>query len=800
MLTEDNAPGIEAPDESQGYSIMKSLSDSDFPNPIADPEFMSGENGQDLVDAINTINQNLLHINAGTSPRDRDSLGGQGGVTDQIGETIVRINPQGGGKPTKKDYGDIPGPYINGYYNVTNTIARNLYGNQSQRVKDRIDETISRASIPPFGPNGDPCNFGKDEQRALATLNSINQRMFNFILNVQPLFNYGFPLATPDTVNMMISYLQHKIISDFERSGNLGILIQGVDFVARTCSTTEPPDGEVEFNPALIQDPMERIKYIIGQVYKQVIYNIGVDGKDYIPDNTTGGWGTVGENLFESLNNNSGRNPDRNFNLNDSQRYGMLTTYFHNGENLGRIGQQQYRLPDYLRVNVNRRLIGFDGIADGVRDFRYKQFLGLVPIPLLIGLHYIYYDKVVAVTEKYPTMAYYANKRLEDADNSLRMLIQEESTPLTQIPSIELVGPPSIANIIAKDEALRLKRLAVKKNQLENAPPPRQVQQMNLGLVDEDEREDANERGRQEGGDDQAQEGDRQEEQDRNYPRQFGGKTYNSQNELVRDKTKYEDLMSRADTIRNYKRALETRLRAFGEAVARSEAVYKDTDHWGSEYDRYDAFIQVDGNNNTGFRGRIHEFILNVNRKSSLGLTQYGTRRADGGGSHDQLIYNNSRDLQVTNMDTITPGDIQVSKQLHPSNPPVRSEAGRGLGPFGDMLIAGWRSATGGAYDRSERDAFYTNISNALESAYGWQQRPPNDGDARGEPFEALTKARAAVRNNTVFGIICLITFTTAQLDEAALFRDLRINAWDPEERIRVTGIIQEMDDFIRRT
>ena len=134
-------------------------------------------------------------------------------------------------------------------------------------------------------------------------------------------------------------------------------------------------------------------------------------------------------------------------------------------------------------------------------------------------------------------MAYYAKKRLEDADNSLRMLLREESNPITQIPSLELVGPPSIADLIEKDERLRKKRLALKRQQLENAPPPGFGQLMNLRIISDDEREDANERGRQEGGGDQAQEEDRQEEQNRNYPRQFGGKTYNSQDELVGDKS-----------------------------------------------------------------------------------------------------------------------------------------------------------------------------------------------------------------------------------------------------------------------
>jgi hypothetical protein len=55
-------------------------------------------------------------------------------------------------------------------------------------------------------------------------------------------------------------------------------------------------------------------------------------------------------------------------------------------------------------------------------------------------------------------------------------------------------------------------------------------------------------------------------------------------------------------------------------------------------------------------------------------------------------------------------------------------------------------------------------------------------------------------RNNTVVGIICLISYTVAQLDESALFRDLGISSWNPEERTRVSGIIEEMTNFIART
>ena len=779
-LVDDNTPSGEEDAGRRQYSILAAVSDI----PLSDPEYMSGENGESILNTINSINQNLLHINAGMQVGERDDLGGHGG-TKQVARAIAALPANRGRSATYVDYSAVASQYINGYYNVARSVAYNLYGNASKNVVDRVDGTISRASVPPFGPNGDPCNFGKDEQRALATLNSINQRIFSFVLNTAPLYNMGFPAATPDTLSMLAAYLQHKIISDFERKGNLGIVLTGVDFVARTCSTTEPPDGEVEFNPALLQDPKERLEYIVKQMLIQVLFNTSKDGKDYITDDSFTGWGTLSENMFESIN--TGGGTGSKYGLNDSQRYGMLTSYFHNGQNLGRTGNATYNLPSYLRT---AGLEDLPGIRDNVREFRYEQFLGLVPVPLLTGLNFIYYDKVVNVVGKFPTMAYYATKRLEDADNALRSLIQEESTPILEIPDINLVGPPTISDIIAKDERLRLERLAAKKAQLiaqeeddddDNglpAPPP----VVPMQVVTPEERDEANRRGGEEGGQEQ-----QREELVERFPRSFGGKAYNNENELVRDKRKYEDLLERANTLRSHKTALETRLRRFGNEVARSEAAH------GNDYD---YFIRVSGETNTAFRGRIHEFVLNINRGSTLGITQYGTNRTNGGGDNDQRRYNNSTDLRVTNKDRITPTDLTTSRRFHPTNPPVRAEALRNfsLSPLLAMLHAGLESNTGGLGDRFESTAFYTHLLNAANEAFGLRARGTAEHDA---DFTIFSNAASAARNNTVIGILCLISYTVAQLDEAALFRDLRINAWDPEQRTRVTGIIQEMTNFL---
>ena len=116
------------------------------------------------------------------------------------------------------------------------------------------------------------------------------------------------------------------------------------------------------------------------------------------------------------------------------------------------------------------------------------------------------------------------------------------------------------------------------------------------------------------------------------------------------------------------------------------------------------------------------------------------------------------------------------------------------MAPLLALLHAGLESRTGGLGDNFESTAYYTHLLNAANEAFGLRSRGRAEHDA---DFTIYRNSQTAAQNNTVMGILCLISYTVAQLDEAALFRDLRINAWDPEQRTRVTGIIQEMTNFL---
>ena len=125
-----------------------------------------------------------MHIGYGKTIGNKDSKGGTGTrtVADAVASSVFSgFTPQNNTVDGVAVRG-IVYPYLNSFYNVTRTVSYNLYANE--RVKNRVDDTIKQASIPGFLPNGDPCNYGPDEQKAVATINAIQQRLFNFALNV----------------------------------------------------------------------------------------------------------------------------------------------------------------------------------------------------------------------------------------------------------------------------------------------------------------------------------------------------------------------------------------------------------------------------------------------------------------------------------------------------------------------------------------------------------------------------------------------------------------------------------------
>ena len=735
---------------------------------------------------INRNHSNLMHIGFGKTVGNKDSKGGTGGriVANDVASIFSGYTPEGNvidGLAVMQ----IPVPYLNTMSNVTRTVTLSLYANEN--VKNRVDGTIETAAVPPFAPNGDPCNYGPDEQVALTVLNAIHQRIFNFVLNVAPLFNNGYALETPDTINMISTYLQNKVITDFQGRGIFGYLVQGMEFVVRTCSRTDVDESGVEFNPALISDPEDQIKYTVKQMLRQVFYEMSTGAaQDDNPE--FNGWGAMTRNVFKDIEDEAKiRNERGQDALNRKLTYDMLIRYMYTGNTFGTFGNSNLSFDGfregYLEEpgGLSERL----GFSDSFETFKNEQFLAAVPIPLLVGLQYLFYDKVVAITDKFPQMAFYAQNRIETADQALKTAVDPASTQNYPILQLNPGQPKSLEELILDDE-----RAEARVQQLLNV-----FRGPDVGELGDRQRENERQVGLIAGGLGVVPEDERRPNP---FPVEFGGRTYNNRRDLTRDQAKYQALWETCNSIRSQKTALETRLGMFATHVARSEQLYRTTGfNFGGKSDNYDDFIRT-GSGQTAYRGKIHEIVQLLNRYSSLGITQYGANSSNGHARGQGRAYNKDRDLKVQNKDSITQSDFTLSRNYH-SSPPFTKQQAFGmqkLGALEALMEQGMISTWAGLRDTRERTAFYTEIVRAAEDFTGFSRLPPARYDDGSNYSLERIDVRSA-RGNTVTGILANITKLVAELDESALFRDLGITTWDRDQRNRVEGILTEMRNFI---
>ena len=741
---------------------------------------------------INRNHSNLMHIGYGKTIGNKDSKGGTGTrtVADAVASSVFSgFTPQNNTVDGIAVRG-IMYPYLNSLYNVTRTVSYNLYANE--RVKNRVDDTIKQAAIPGFLPNGDPCNYGPDEQKAVATINAIQQRLFNFALNVAPLFNNGYSVETPDTLKMITAYISNKVIADFREQNIFGYLIQGMEFVVRTCSRTDIDESGIVFNPALISDPEAQVRYVIQQMLRKTLYNMSSEADT--EDDDFRGWGRLNMNLFEEIEDQDViRNIEGRPALDRKSAYEMLIRYMHTGTTFGTFGNSNLSFSEfeegYLAEPGGLSGLGF---SDSFETFKNDQFLAAVPIPLLVGLQYIFYDKVVAITDKLPTMAFYAKKRVQTADEGLKSILDPAASFTANLIQSDLRQPKTLNDLIEDDqkaEARREQLLNVLRGpDVEEMAERQQEQERQIGLIA--------------GG---LQVVPEEERTPNPFPVEFGGRTYNNRRDLVRDQARYQALWERCNAIRAQKIALERRLGYFASEVARSEQLYKTTGRnvFGKR-DGYQDFLQA--GDDEAYRGKIKRIVSTINNLSSLGISPYGS---EGVRVIEERAYNSEIDLKVGGKDSITQADFTLSRNYHRSPPFSKRQAfgNQKLGYLENLIIEAMRSKTAGLRDPMEETAFYGAIIRAFNHFVGFggeigannlpSGAPPFRKLGRIDDYDIGSITSRAARGNTVVGILANITKKVAELDESALFRDLGIDAWNNDQRNRVESIITEMVNFI---
>ena len=818
-LVDDNTPSTNERRGAGTFSVKQQIANA------SSPGFWSSNNGTQAVEILNKYIKGIQHGSFGPATTDINDTGGTGTPAEGRAYKIA-TEVYAGTNMNKSDIVQIATPFLNSMYNVTRTVTRNLYGNPSKRIRDRVDSTVELASVPPFLPSDDPCTTITDETKAIATLNVIHQRLFNFFLNVMPLFNNGYCLETPDTLNMLTAYLQNKITVDIEESGMLSFVVQGLEYVSIAASLKEPVDG-IEFNPAKVSDPQDRLKYVISQMFRKMIRNLSTESAildEVLGEDSVGGWGSLKNNYFEDQVNSSSGVYQGSGVINRAHQYRMLANYLFTGDSFGDGGaavlrqrRDSFRLPPHMIIPSQAepgfyrpldragRLRGADTLDEKFERFfrgENAQFLGYVPIPLLVGLQVLYYDKVVDIAGQFPTMSFYAKKRKQTADANLRNEIKETISVEILDPASYDAKPPTLQSTIEADR-LRMELEAVERENPRETPAERLAreerdrqqaqreaqeeearrQRQNQQQQQEEQEEGQGQQGQQQEEQEEeqeedraetpqerierlrqeAQEAQRQDVQRRNeerrraeeadrarrqaardaaYPVTIGGRRYNSKAELQEDKRKYQLLTEKADRIRELKIALETRLGIFGAHVAVAENEYKlrGTNLTGKNRDSYDDFIRVP-DSERAYRGKIQDLIPIINRNTSLDISQYGSNiNTRAGNEIPQRAYSQSRDLKIGNKDSITAADLAVARAYHQRAPYTRQQAmfSRGLDFFKNNIQQAMVSEWAGLKDTRETGLFYSRTILAATSFYGFTQAPPAAAFGRTPPPYSL--------------------------------------------------------------
>jgi LysM repeat protein len=740
------------------------------------------------VTAINNLINKSVSLSFGDYPTVGEDYGGESWNSYskvrswKVGVNIIRENRDQ--PPYLTSDLQLSVPFANNLNNIKRAMGPNLYGNTyyydrrgnrefdgldeqgrpipnedynprsgEPRFKNRVDETIQRASTPVFNTNGDPCNIVKEEEAAIATLGMIQQRMFNFVLNIAPLFNAGYSLMTPDTFNMISSYLFNKIKKDFEAKKLQAIAYKGLEFVAATCSKMEQGPGErVIFNPASESDPMIRLEYVVNTMLKQMFHNLSTSGIDPDNQNRFRGWGYITRDYFKDIREAAMASevPRQGAQLNVRDKYELLTRWLYRG-NLGG-GPLANGFSGQAFDLGFRGMNSFDDEVEDLREreFRDEMFLGYFPIPLLVALQVIYFDKVIDLSNNFPQVAYYANKRIQEADKSAKILIQETAVPTSAAPFYEQIRRVAY-NLEAEQEEQQQDDAEAedRARQLRDAEPdqgaPRdddQGQQLAGRLAQAGmgppppQQEDENEQGeRQEGGRDPQ---DRERHDPPQYPVTVRGQIYRNLAQLRAASQDLGELKRRVEELQRINSRAQSLIRTVGADLKSAENEYLNNRGWptnkftgNSNPDKYKNFCW-DNPMRNALRKRLWQAIndrswrgdnnraRSINAASSLGITAYGGvtgPRAPG------RAWNQGTDLRIRDQYSITQLDLTTTRQIIGNDNPNENTMNQRIGAALEQHFIYFRSGTtsswAGLRDGMESTKFYRHICYALRGLVG---------------------------------------------------------------------------------
>jgi len=281
----------------------------------------------------------------------------------------------------------------------------------------RITESLVE---PCFSVAPDPtCPDPKEQDIARAALSGIQNRITNFVLNIGPLHRVHPGWYTPDTINMISSYLANKFEVEMREKGIYDIYVSALPYL-ETYMPNPPQDGivfpedraespDISFNVGEVIGTKSKFEYIIQQCLKQIFGRINKSkGPKYMDKNIF--QDTLLKNWYDSLA--------------DYCRLGIYEPLRRLDGDQSAYNKYNKSIDSFSTLNLSE---GATNPAVNGTVWNNDIFLKYVPVPLLIGANLIFYDKAVDFLHKFPSFNFFAGQRVALADDALISTINDQN-------------------------------------------------------------------------------------------------------------------------------------------------------------------------------------------------------------------------------------------------------------------------------------------------------------------------------------------------------------------------------------
>lgn len=327
----------------------------------------------------------------------------------------------------------------------------------------RLSSVIKILSSPAFEAEGDNCSPSKEKNIAVAAYNGIQIRVINFLLNIGPLFRVYGGYLTPDILRPISYYLSQQIMKDLIDRQILNIYLESIDQVDQAYSVADGaanPEG-VSLRLYEKSGQREKLANLVQAILETYLVRFGA-GNTYT---------FIGTNLFQS------ETLSRSYkNLVNTVRTG--TWNFGGGA-----GQPPKSYQIENAESLSSLLPGNQISATQPVDWTESAALYYLPVPLLIAMQIIYYDKIIDVNNKWPQFRFSTGQKEARADDALLSAINDTnitvfSNPYSGYP-IEIAGTRYYSQEEIEEKILFLQSQRTRIYSLERIFGP-------LSLADED--------------------------------------------------------------------------------------------------------------------------------------------------------------------------------------------------------------------------------------------------------------------------------------------------------------------------